>query len=179
MLKLSELARDADIAPNTAKHWLSILQTSGIVHLLEPYYSNRTKRLIKTPKLYMLDTGLCSYLTEWTTPETLAAGAMAGPILETWIFTEILKSYWHNGRQAPFHYYRDKDQKEIDLLITQDGQLHPLEIKRSASPGRRDIRHFGALQQMDLPVGPGGLICLATRSLPLTATVTTIPVDRL
>lgn len=176
MLKLSELARDADIAPNTAKQWLSILQTSGIVHLLEPYHSNVTKRLIKTPKLYMLDTGLCSYLTEWTTPETLAAGAMAGPILETWIFAEILKSYWHNGRQAPLHYYRDKDQKEIDLLITRDGQLYPIEIKRSASPSRKDIRHFSALDKLDLPTGPGGLICLATQSLPLTESIMTIPV---
>jgi predicted AAA+ superfamily ATPase len=100
LLKLSELARDADISPSTAKNWLSIIQTSSIVYLLDPYHSNVTKRLVKTPKLYFLDTGLCAYLTEWSTPETLEAGAMSGPILETWIFSEILKSYWHAGKRG-------------------------------------------------------------------------------
>ncbi len=134
MLNISELAKDSDVAPNTAKNWLSILQTSGIIYLLEPYHSNLTKRLIKAPKLYFLDTGLCSYLTEWSTPETLEVGAMSGAILETWIIIELLKSYWHNGLKAPFYYYRDKDKKEIDLLIVRDGVIYPLEFKKSASP---------------------------------------------
>ena len=84
MLNFSDLARDADVAPNTAKTWLSILQASGIIYLLEPYYTNLTKRLVRSPKLYFLDTGLCAYLTEWSSPETLEAGAMSGPILESW-----------------------------------------------------------------------------------------------
>jgi len=176
LLNLAEFARDADIAPNTAKNWLSILQASGIVYLLEPYHSNVTKRLTKTPKLYFLDTGLCAWLTSWSSPETLEAGAAAGSMLETWIVTELLKSWWHNGRPAPFYFYRDKDQKEVDLLIVQDGTLYPLEIKKSASPGKETVRHFQALSKLNLPVGPGGVLCLAERSLPLTAAKVSIPV---
>ena len=179
MLNLTELGRDADVATNTAKNWLSILQASGMAYLLEPYHTNITKRLVKRPKLYFLDTGLCSYLTEWSSPETLEAGAMSGAILETWIMGELLKGYRHNGRPAPFYYYRDKDQKEIDLLILKDGMLYPLEFKKTASPGKKDIRHFQALQRLKLPVGPGGIICLAEQSLPLGASVQSIPVSAL
>ncbi len=176
LLNLAELARDADVAPNTAKRWLSILQASGLVYLLEPFHSSVTKRLIKTPKLYFLDTGLCAYLTEWSGPETLEAGAMSGAILETWIMGEILRSWWHNGRRAPFYYYRDKDQKEIDLLIVQDGILYPLEFKKTASPGRRVASHFQTLAKLNMPVGPGGVICLVDQVLPLTNQVSAIPV---
>ncbi|MEY4294614.1 MAG: hypothetical protein RLY82_302, partial [Pseudomonadota bacterium] len=98
LLNIADLARDTDIHPATAKHWLSILQASGLVYLLQPWHSNTTKRLVKTPKLYFLDTGLCSYLTQWSSPQTLEAGAMSGAIFETWVITEILKSYWHTGR---------------------------------------------------------------------------------
>ncbi len=175
ILNLAELARDADVAPNTAKNWLSILQTAEIVYLLEPYHTNLNKRLVKAPKLYLLDTGLAAYLTEWASPETLEAGAMSGPILETWIVAELLKSYWHTGRRAPFYYYRDKDQREIDLLIVQDGIVYPLEFKKTSSPSRDDVRHFGALERLGLSVGPGGVVCLAEQSLPLTASAQSIP----
>lgn len=179
ILNLADLSRDADVAPNTAKSWLSILQASGIVYLLEPYHTNVTKRLVKTPKLYMLDTGLCAYLTEWTSPENLEAGAMSGQILETWIMTELLKSYWHNGLRPPFYYYRDKDQKEIDLLIVQDGVIYPLEFKKTASPRIDDVRHFQVLSRLKMPIGPGGVICLTRQSLPLTSTAQSIPVSAL
>jgi len=177
LLNMAELAKDADVAPNTAKNWLSILQASGIVYLLEPYHTNLTKRIVKTQKLYFLDTGLCSWLTEWSSPKTLEAGAMSGAILETWVVSEILKSWWHNGRRAPFYFYRDKDQKEIDLLIVQDGVFHPLEIKKTASPGTEDVRQFATLGKLGLPVGHGGVVCLAPTPLPLTAATTTIPVS--
>lgn len=176
MLNMAELARDADVAPNTAKNWLSILQASGVIYLLEPYHTNVTKRLVKTPKLYFLDTGLCAYLTEWSSPETLEAGAMSGAILETWILAELLKSYWHNGRRAPFYYYRDKDQLEVDLIIIQDGTVYPLEFKKTASPSRNDVRHFRVLERLNMPVGPGGVICLCEQSLPLTPATRSIPV---
>lgn len=175
-LNIADLARDADIAPNTARSWLSILQASGIVYLLEPYHNNRTQRLVKTPKLYFLDTGLVAYLLQWATPQTLEAGAMSGAIFETWVMTELLKSYWHKGRTPPFYCYRDKEGREIDLLILQDGVVYPLEIKKTASPGREDTRHFGVLERLGLRVGSGGVICLATQSLPLTATAQSIPV---
>jgi uncharacterized protein len=175
LLNLAELARDAGVAPNTAKTWLSILQSSGIAYLLEPFYANVTKRLVKTPKLYILDTGLCSYLTEWSSPETLEVGAMSGAILETWIIVELLKSYWHSGRRAPFYYYRDKDQKEIDLLIVEDGVICPFEIKKTASPGKDDLRHFQVLERLNMPIGAGGVICLSDDALPLTQNAWSIP----
>jgi predicted AAA+ superfamily ATPase len=176
MLNIAELARDADVAFNTAKNWLSILQASGIAYLLEPYHTNVTKRLVKRPKFYFLDTGLCAYLTEWSSPETLESGAVSGTILETWIVAELLKTYWHNGRRAPFYYYRDKDQKEIDLIIVQDGTVYPLEIKKTASPNKSDVRHFQVLEKLKMPVGPGGVICLTEQSLPLTPSAWSIPI---
>ena len=175
LLNMAELARDADVAPNTAKRWLSILQASGLVYLLEPWFTNVTKRMVKTPKLYFLDTGLASFLTQWSSPETLEAGAMAGAMLETWVVGELLKSWWHNGLRAPFHFYRDKEQREVDLLIVRDGTVHPVEIKKSASPDKAAIRHFAALDKLGLPVGPGAVISLARQPLPLTETVWTVP----
>jgi hypothetical protein len=177
MMNLSDMAKDTSVSPNTAKNWLSILQASGIVYLLEPYHSNLIKRIVKTPKLYFLDTGLCAYLTEWSSPETLEAGAMSGAILETWILGEILKSYWHNGRHAPLFYYRDKEKREIDLLIIQDGTVYPLEFKKTASPSRDDARHFAILEKLNMPVGPGGVICLVKEKLPLTEKAQAIPVS--
>lgn len=175
LLNLAELARDADVSPVTAKRWLSILQASGIVFLLEPYSTNVTKRLVKTPKLYFLDTGLCAYLTDWTSPETLLAGAMSGAIFETWVMGEMLKSWWHNGQRPTFHFYRDKDQKEVDALIARDGRLHPVEIKRGASPSLGDVRHFQSLGRLGVPLGHGALICLAGQSLPLTREINIVP----
>ena len=137
---------------------------------------------MKTPKLYLLDTGLAAYLTEWTSPRNLEAGAMAGAILETWAVSEVLKSYWHNGRRAPVFFYRDKDKKEIDLLIHQDGTLYPIEIKKTAQPGREAVRHFPVLEGLAASgyrTGPGALVCLAPARLPLTPAVSVVPVGHL
>ena len=173
---MSDMARDASIAVPTAKRWLSILEASGIIYLLEPYHSNTTKRLVKAPKLYFLDTGLCAYLTEWTSPETLEAGAMSGAMLETYIFTEILKSYWHNGKRAPLYYYRDKDKKEIDLLVVQDNTIYPLEFKKTGSPDKSMVKQFGLLEPLKKDVAEGGVICLSSTLLPLTQKTNAIPV---
>lgn len=179
LLNMSDLARDADISVTTAKRWLSILEVSGIVYLLEPYHSNITKRLIKAPKLYFLDTGLCAYLTEWSSPETLEAGAMSGAILETYMFTEILKSYWHNGKHAPLYYYRDKDKKEIDLLIIQDEIIYPLEFKKTAAPDKNATKNFHLLKQLKKTIGQGGVICLCETLLPISKETNAIPVGML
>jgi len=176
LLNMSDMARDAAISVPTAKRWLSVLEASGIVYLLEPYHTNTTKRLIKAPKLYFLDTGLCAYLTEWSSPETLEAGAMSGAILETFVFIEILKSYWHNGQRAPLYYYRDKDKKEVDLLILRDQTFYPLEFKKTASPTKDDTRHFKVLEQLPNPIGEGGVICFAETLLPLAKNISAIPV---
>lgn len=175
LLNLTDLARDVGVAPNTAKHWLSVLVASGLVWLLEPYHTNLSKRLVKTPKLYFLDTGLAAYLTEWSSPATLEAGALSGAIFETWVVAEMLRSYWHNGKQAPLYFYRDKDQKEIDVLIVQDGRVHPVEIKKTLQPQRDAVRHFAVLEHLGLDIGAGAVVCLAQERLPLTAQVETIP----
>lgn len=167
LLNLAELARDADVAPNTAKHWLSILEASGVAWLLQPWHSNLTKRLVKTPKLYLLDTGLCSYLTQWSSPATLEAGAMSGAIFETWVLTQILKSHAHAGRHTPLYYYRDKDQREVDLLIETDGCLYPIECKKTASPGPDAARGIRALAQSGASLGEAGVVCMVPDSMPL------------
>jgi predicted AAA+ superfamily ATPase len=179
LLNMSDMARDAAVSPTTAQRWLSVLEASSIIYLLESYHTNTTKRMIKAPKLYFLDTGLAAYLTEWSSPETLEAGAMSGAILETFVFTEILKSYWHNGRRAPLYYYRDKDKKEIDVLIVQDEKIYPLECKKTASPDRNTAKQFKVLEQLHKPIEHGGIICLSETLLPITDKINAIPVGLL
>jgi predicted AAA+ superfamily ATPase len=176
LVNLSDLARDADVAVNTAKKWLSILHASFQVTLLPAYHSNLTKRLVKMPKLYFLDTGLCAYLAEWSSPETLEAGAMTGAMLETYVFAEVLKSWWNHGKQPQLYYYRDKDGKELDLLLVQDREMYPMEIKKSASPRSDWVNHFGALDRLRLVWREGGVICLCREWTPLTKKVSAIPV---
>lgn len=131
--------------------------------------------MIKAPKLYFLDTGLCAYLTRWTSPEALEAGAMFGPMFETFVVSEIMKS-WHNaGKTPPVFYYRDKDKNEIDLILEVDRSLHPIEIKRSANPGKDAIAAFQMLANAGKPMGPGGVVCCATEYLPLDAQNSIIP----
>ncbi len=144
--------------------------------LLRPYWSNVTKRLVKAPKLYFLDTGLCAYLTEWSSPQTLAAGAMRGPIFETYVVSEILKSWWHRMRTPQLHYYRDRDGKEIDLLFVKDQTLHPVEVKMGATPNRGWVKPFGVLEKFALPVGEGAVVCLCSEPLPLTRNAMAVPV---
>ncbi len=177
LLNLAECARDAGIAPNTAKSWLSVLVASGIVLLLEPYHTNLTKRFVKTPKMYLLDTGLCSYLTGWLSPMTLERGAMAGAMFETHVVSEVLKSYSNAGEHFPGHFYRDHGQREIDLVLHRNGTLYPIEIKKTASPHRESVSAFSSLDAFGMPIGPGAMICLADRIVPLSANVTAIPVS--
>ncbi len=173
-LNITDMARDVGVSPNTAKSWLSILQASFQVYLLEPYYKNITKRMIKTPKLYFLDTGLLAYLTGWKTPETIMSGAMAGAFFETYVVSEILKSWWGRGMEAPIWYWRSKDKEEIDLLMDIDGSLYPIEIKLTATP---TFSHISTLQKlmMTTKTKKGFLICLSHKRLPLTASIDIIP----
>ena len=175
LLNYADLARDVDIDQKTAKSWMSILETSAIVYLLYPYHNNVTTRIIKTPKVYFLDTGLCAYLTQWSSPESLEAGAMNGAILETYIFTEILKSYWHNGKEAYFYFYRDKDQKEIDLIIEQDNTLYPVEFKKTASPNMGAAKNFAVLEKIGKKAGEGAIICFCDSDILLSQTVRAMP----
>ena len=162
MLNISELARDAELNQKQAKDWLGILETLGILFYLYPYSNNLLKRLVKTPKVYFYDTGLVAHLTKWSSPETLASGAMSGAILENYVVSEIRKTYLNQGKEAFMYYYRDKDAKEIDLVLEQDGELHPIEIKKSANPASEILRVFPVLDKSSLKRGNGAVICLKT-----------------
>ena len=168
LLNSSELARDAGVDVKTAQSWLSILTSSRVAYLLPPYANSLTSRLVKTPKLYLLDTGLCAYLTRWPTPETLEAGAMSGAFFETWCLAEILKSYWNTGTERPaLSYYRDKEQREIDLLIESGDAVFPVEFKKSSTPKSDDVKHFGILERRRVPAKKGALICTCPEVMPL------------
>jgi uncharacterized protein len=167
LLNIAELARDADVAPNTGKHWLAVLEASGLVHLVQPWHVNLTLRLIKRPKLYFHDTGLVAWLTQWSSPPTLEAGAMAGAIFETWVVGEILKSRLNAGLHEPLFYFRNKDQREVDLLIQADGLLHPVEIKRSANPGADALAGIKSLHNMGVPLGTGAVVCMVQKPVAL------------
>ena len=180
LLNYSDLSRDVGIDSKTAKSWLSAMETTGLVHLLRPYWRNVTKRLVtKTPKLYFLDTGLCAYLTRWPDAATLESGAMTGAILETYLFAEILKSHWHNGREAFVYYYRDTNQNEVDLVFESGDHLHPVEIKRTGTPSKSAAKRFHLLGNLDRKVGHGAVLCFVDRDMPLSRDVTAVPVGYL
>ena len=175
-LNLSDISNSLDTSLNTVKSWLSVLQASGVIYFLPPYFENATKRITKRPKLYFLDTGLCAYLTDWNTPETLASGAMNGAFFETFVISELLKSYKHNGLQPHFYYYRDSNQVEIDLLILQNNTIYPIEIKRTATPDKKMIKHFSVLESLGKKIGYGSLICLTNNIIPLTHSANAISI---
>ncbi|MCL2051002.1 MAG: ATP-binding protein [Lachnospiraceae bacterium] len=176
LLNIASLARKVGISEPTAKRWLSILKTSGIIYLLKPYSNNAIKRAVKTPKLYFLDTGLAAYLLRWLSSETLFNGAMSGHFFETFVVSEILKSYTNAGRQEDFYFLRDGNGHEIDLLIFQDNTLFPLEIKQRTNPSLKDIKHFAMLGEIkEVKVGEGGVVCLSQDLLPLNEGFRIIP----
>lgn len=178
MLNLTTIAEICGKDVKTVKAWLSVLESSGLIYLLEPYYNNFNKRLIKTPKMYFLDTGLACWLLGWNTPQQLTNGAMWGHIFESFVFSEILKSYYNDGIvKPPLYYYRDTDKNEIDLLIEKGDYLYPIEIKTTSDPTRSMVTAFRCLN--DIPgkkTETGAVICLAKERLPLADNIWTLPV---
>jgi predicted AAA+ superfamily ATPase len=177
LLNYSRIANEIGKSVGTVKNWVSILRTSGVIYLLQPYYHNFNKRVVKTPKVYFLDTGLASYLTGWYTPEQLQFGAMSGCMFETFVVSEILKSYYNKGYDDfGFSFYRDKDMNEIDLLIENNGVLYPIEIKKTGSPNKQDIKAFSKLEKEEKKIlGEGGIICMADSIRYLTTKDRVIP----
>ena len=161
LLNYKALADDADIDMITAKAWVNILETLGIIFLLHPYSNNVLKRTIKTPKLYFYDTGLVCYLTKWSSPDVAESGAMNGALLENFAVSEIMKAYQNAGLEPYLYFYRDRDTKEIDVIIEGDGKIYPLEIKKTATPDKRIIRTFGVIDKAPLEVGTGAVLCMA------------------
>ena len=175
MLNYNDLAAAAGVSGVTAKEWVKILQSMGIITLLEPYASNELKRLVKTPKLYFCDTGLCAYLSSWTSRDVLMNGAAAGHYYENYVVGEFLRNYAYGAEKANLNFYRDRNQKEIDLVIEQAGMLHPIEIKKSAAPDKSAIRAFSLLKNGERPVGRGGIVCMTDMVFPIDADNYLIP----
>jgi predicted AAA+ superfamily ATPase len=176
MVNYSELAKDVGISSPTAKSWLSLLVTSGIVVLIEPYFNNALKRIVKAPNMYFMDTGLCAYLTRWTSSESLEVSAMSGAFFETFVVSEVIKSYLNSGKRPPVFYYRDSDQKEIDLILDVNGKLQPIEIKKSANPNKNAGHHFSVLKKVDIETTKGSIICMSDDMVPITNENWAVPV---
>ncbi|HAL18147.1 MAG TPA: AAA family ATPase [Spirochaetaceae bacterium] len=186
ILNKSNIANDLGVSLKTIDAWLRILEETGLIYILEPYYSNHLKRVIKTPKIYFKDTGLACYLTRWNTPETLMNGAMSGALFETFVINEIMKSFSNEGLEYKFNlfYYRGKDndvrENEIDLIIEEDGVLYPIEIKKSASPSISMTKAFATLEKIeDKKRGMGAILCLYDKKLYLKDDVVVLPIEYL
>ena len=176
------LANEAGISAPTAKQWLSILVSSGLVALIPPFSNNALKRVIKAPRMYFLDTGLCSYITRWSSPEVLERGAMDGAFFETWVVSEIYKSYINNGKRPPLYFYRDSNKKEIDIIISMDGIVNPIEIKKGTAP-KEAVKNFSILKLIEkepneedvfsgtahlkIKIGTGAVICMPADIMPI------------
>lgn len=175
-LNYSRISGEIGISAPTAKAWVSILESSGVIYILRPWFSNLTKRLVKTPKMYFMDTGLAAQLTRWPNVETLQNGAMNGAFFETYIVSEIVKSFLNAGLQPDLYYYRDNDQKEIDLIISRGEKIWPIEIKRSAAPAHAD-KNFSVLDKFGLQVQPGIILCLSEQLVPQSRNAWLCPIS--
>ena len=161
------LAEAAEISQPTAKEWLRLLQGLGIIYLLQPFANNELKRLSKTPKLYFCDTGLCAYLSMWLTRDTLMNGAASGHYFENYVIIELVKNFSYSSVKANLTYYRDSNAKEIDVMVEENGLIHPLEIKKSANPDRREIKKYEIIDKTNLERGSGGIICMCEEVIPI------------
>lgn len=175
-LKYDEIAKNVGISSPTAKAWVSILERSGIIFILHPYYANITNRLVKTPKVYFLDTGLAAYLCKWPNAETLENGAMSGAFFESFVVSEIVKSYYNSGKELNLYYYRDIDKKEIDLLTVSAEGICPIEIKKAKNPSDAD-KNFQVLKKFNLPVKPGLILCMCNELVPYNRDVWLCPIS--
>lgn len=184
----AELARIADIDEKTAKSWLSLLVSSYLVKIVEPYANNLLKRLSKQPVMHFMDTGLAAHLTGWSSPRALEAGAMSGQMFETYAFGEVYKSFSNTGRRAPLCFFRNNDRREIDMLLERDGALYPIEVKKTASPSREDARNLHVLDPVADPsvpedlsafrreVGTGCILCMTEDTFPVSERAWAFPV---
>jgi hypothetical protein len=176
MLNIHDIARDVGVSDDTAKRWLQVLEKSEVIFYLRPYSNNLLKRTVKTPKLYFFDTGLVAYLTKYTSPEILGSGAISGAILENYVVSEIRKSYHNEGEECLLWYYRDKENNEIDMVLESDGQLHPLEIKRSVNPGSEIVNAFRILDKGTVKRGKGAVVCMKNELSAIDADNLIVPV---
>ena len=159
-INVHEIAKDLGVGDTSVRTGLAVLEKSDVIYWLHPYSANTLKRTVKSPKLYFFDTGLVAYLSRWSSPETLEAGAMSGAVFENWVVSEIRRSFTQRGLEPPLWYYRDRDGKEIDLVVELDGRLHPVEIKKTANPKAEMTASFRMLDHAPLPRGQGAIVCM-------------------
>lgn len=179
LLNYSSISQDAGIDEKTAKLWTSILVNSDIIYLLQPYMSNELKRVTKTPKIVFMDTGLCAYLCKWDSAINLMNSSVSGHYLETFIISELIKNKRNSLEQLDYdiYFYRDRDGKEIDLLIYFNNTLYPFEIKKTANPNKEMIKNFDILSKTNKEIGNGGVICLYPEIIPLDEKNNVIPIS--
>ena len=180
-LNINDISNSIEINNMTAQNWLSILVSTGLVYLLQPYSNNNISRIVKRPKLYFMDTGLACYLAGYMDSITLEKSACNGAIFETYVITEIIKSFANAGLDSRkyLYYYRDNNGKEIDLLIIYNNTVYPLKIKKSFNPGKQAIKNFDVVNNFGLEIGNGGVICLAKDLFPLDKSNNLIPLELL
>ena len=173
-----EISKNIGISAPTAKQWVSILERTGVIFILKPYSNNITKRLVKTPKVYFMDTGLVAYLCGWDSPRTLQNGAMSGAIFETYVISEIVKGYLNNRKKLDLYYYRDIDKREIDLLIVKNDYVIPIEIKKSKNPDDA-TKNFHVLNKFKMKQKKGIIICMTEQFCPYDRQAELCPVSAL
>lgn len=178
-LNITDIANSLEINNNTADNWLSILKNTGLIFLLQPYSNNNVNRIIKKPKVYFMDTGLACYLTGYTDATILEKSAYSGAIFETYVITETIKSFSNNGIDAKKHlsYYRDSNGKEIDLLITYNNKIYPIEIKKSMNPKNSATKNFNVVEKFGMDIGNGAVICLTNELYPIDKNNYLIPIE--
>lgn len=175
ILNYSDIAAAGNVSPTTAKTWVKILQNMGIIYLLAPYSNNELNRLIKTPKLYFCDTGLAAYLSMWPSKDVLMNGAASGHYFENYVIGELLRGYQYAPKRVNMTYYRDTNQKEVDVVIDDGAQLHPMEIKRAANLGTKAVKSFRVLEASGRKIGLGGVICMTDVVFPIDTGNVLIP----
>lgn len=170
-------SRELGINVETIKRWISILITSGIIVLLEPFMANVSNRIIKAPKLYFMDTGLCAYLCKWPNARMLEEGAMGGAFFETFVVSETIKSYFNAGIDVASHlyYYRDIDQREIDLLYVDENAIYPIEVKKGEAPNK-PTKNFNVLSKYHMEIKPGLVVDCCDKMRPINEKAYTFPV---
>lgn len=162
-LNYSDIASDIGVSSNTIKEWVSVLVSTRVVYLLQPFYSSKLDRLTHRPEVVFMDSGLACYLTDWESAFDLQTSEYAGPFLEAYVVSELVKSYDNAGKKANFSYLRNKETEEIDLIIEKNQCLYPFEIKKTANPKREMLNNFRLLSKTEKKIGNGGLICLYDR----------------
>ena len=175
----SDIAKDVEIDSKTAEEWLSILKNTNLVYMLKSYSNNNIKKIVKRPKLYFMDTGLACYLTGYLNVTTLERSAYSGAIFETYVITEIIKSYANNGKSPKqrLYYYRDHLGKEIDLLIIYDNKIYPVEIKKSSNPGINAIKNFDVVTNFGYEVGTGLVLCMMENIISINENNYYVPIE--